>query len=577
MVKFLTSAVKFQVFEILLLISSNFVFSQTTYNTEFDSPLRIPLLLSGNYGELRSTHFHAGLDLKTQAKIGQPVYSVEEGYISRIKIQSGGYGHSIYITHPGGYKTVYGHLDRFNQDIEAYVKQAQYKLRKFEVNLYPPKDKFNLKKGQQFAFSGNTGRSGGPHLHFEIRKAKNDVPLNGLKFNFPVKDNLHPEFRNLYTYSFPENNTIGNNGEERKGYPVIRKNDSTFFVRDRIELKYEFCGFAVEVYDFLDGSANRCGVYSLEFLVDDVRMFSFSIDAISFLKTRYINAHMDYDLKINEGKSVHRLFMLPNNTLPIYSKNTFKALYRMNEDSLYHGKIIAHDAHGNKAYLEFTFKKGAENAMKKVQDVTKLVRWNEGKEFVENRSTMRIPGGALYRDIYFDYSEIASTSPLSDTICIHHETEPLHKNITLKLTPDTVPEDLESKLVVARVDEDEISYEGGDWQNGQLIAYTRDFGKFFIAVDTIAPKIVPFCFYENGEYIDGQKLKFIVTDDLSGIKSYNAYIDNKWVLLEYDAKNDTMFYTIDKHRLNSGQSHSLKLHIVDRKNNISVFESQFSY
>lgn len=577
MFKYIQFTLKLLAIGMLFFIYPDVAISQTLNTSAFDSPLKIPLYLSGNYGELRSTHFHAGIDLKTQGKTGQPVYSAKEGYISRIKIQSGGYGHSIYITHPDGYKTVYAHLDRFNPEIHEFVKQNQYNLQRFEINLYPPKNKFKLEKGQQFAYSGNTGRSGGPHLHFEVRDASNDVPLNALKFNFPVEDNVPPEFRNLYAYSFPENNPAGNNGEERRSYQATRKNDTLFFINDIVELQQEYIGFGTEVYDFLNGSTNRCGIYSLEFSIDDVSLFSFTIDAISFLKTRYINAHMDYDLKISEGRSVHRLFKLPNNQLSIYNKNIYTSLYHITDDSLHNGKITSADTYGNRSCLEFRFRIVNTNLPKENKGNKDLVKWNEGKEFVKKKCTVRIPGGALYRDIFFDYSVIPSISSFSDTICIHYDTEPLHKNITIKITPDTIPGNRVSKLFIARKNGDGISCEGGEWLNNQLVTDTRKFGKYFVAIDTVPPDIVPVNFNRNGDYSDGQSLIFKVTDDLSGIESYNAYIDNHWVLLEYDEKNDIMFYKIDMERLNWGINHLLRLQVSDRKNNVAIFEDQFFY
>ncbi len=577
MFKYIKFTLKLLTIGMLFFVNPDVVISQTLNTSTFESPLKIPLFLSGNYGELRSTHFHAGIDLKTQGKTGQPVYSAREGYISRIKIQSRGYGHSIYITHPNGYKTVYAHLDKFNPEIQEYVKQNQYNLQSFEVNLYPPKDKFRLEKGQQFAYSGNTGRSGGPHLHFEIRDATNDVPLNALKFNLPIADKMPPEFMNLYAYSFPENNPAGNNGEERKSYQANKKYDTLFFINDIIELQYEYIGFGAEVYDFLNGSANRCGIYSLELTIDDVNLFSFTIDAITFLNTRYVYAHMDYDLKISEGRSVHRLFKLPNNRLSIYDKNLCKPLYHVSDDSLHTGRITSTDAYGNRSCLEFTFRKNTNNSQIQNKENTVYVKWNEGKEFVKEKCTIRIPGGALYRDICFDYSVIPSTSPYSDTIIIHYDTEPLYKNITIKITPDTVPGSLVSKLIIARKTGDGVSNEGGEWINNQLVTESRKFGKYFVAIDTTPPEIVPVSFNRNGEYSDGQSLIFKITDDLSGIKSYNAYIDNQWVLFEYDEKNDIMFYSIDMERLNWGINHSLRLQVADMKSNVAIFESQFFY
>ncbi len=577
MVKFIKNTPNILAIGILLIISTNSLFSQSGYAPDFVSPLKIPLLLSGNYGELRSAHFHAGIDIKTLGKIGQPVYAADAGYISRIKIQSGGYGFSIYITHPTGYKTLYAHLDRFNPEIQAYVKQNQYKLQKFEVDLYPPKNKFTLLKGQQFAVSGNTGRSGGPHLHFEIREAKNEVPLNVLKFDFPIADNLSPEFRNLYVYAFPENSITGNNGEFRKRYTAKMESDTVYYIDEIIEVQSDFCGFGAEVYDFLNGSSNRCGIYSLELIVDNESMFSFAIDNISFLKTRYINAHMDYELKAIEGRSVHRLFKLPNNRLPIYSGNSSENLLQLKNDLLYHGVIVAKDAYGNKSYMNFRFRKNGEHLPLEKKDAAKLVRWNEGKEFILDENAVRIPSGALYRDIYFDYREIQSTSEWSDTICIHYATEPLLKNIIIKITPDTIPANLKSKMLIARIDEDGLTFEGADWQNYQLTAMSRDFGKYIVAVDTISPEIVPVYFNENRKYLAGESIIFKVTDELSGIKSYNGYINDKWVLLEYDDKNDLMIYRIDKDRLKSGLTYSIKLHIVDRMNNIEIFESHFIF
>lgn len=577
MIKFISNYTCKLAIALLCLAGTNCAFSQISTRSEFESPLHIPLLLSGNYGELRSTHFHAGIDLKTLGETGQPVHASKEGYISRIKIQSGGYGRSIYITHPNGLKTVYGHLQSFHPEIEAYVKQNQYKLQRFEVNLYPPKEKFILNQGQQFALSGNTGRSGGPHLHFEIRKSNNDVPLNVLKFDLPVKDNISPEFRNLYVYSFQENSVTGSNGEKRKGYSVSKRNDTSYYISNTVIVENEFCGFGTEVYDFLNGSNNRCGVYTLDLLINDVQEFSFVINAISFQKTRYINAHMDYDLKISEKKSVHRLFKLPNNELPIYSVNHSGDLMKIKKDSLYFGKIVACDAYGNRSVLEFKFKSTIDSVAPLNSDKTTLVRWNEGYDFSNNTTRIKIPPGALYRDIYFKYSELASPSMYGDTLCIHYDTEPLHRKITIKIVPDTIPAQFVSKLVIARIEDGELSYEGSEWQNNYITAQTRDFGKFIVTIDTVSPEIVPINFIEEGEYQAGDRLRFRVTDDLSGLKSYNAFIDNQWVLLEYDAKNDLMYYTIDKDRMSVGKNHTMKLHVVDNMKNVAIFENQFTY
>ncbi|MBA7525507.1 hypothetical protein ES705_17658 [subsurface metagenome] len=265
--------------------------------------------------------------------------------------------------------------------------------------------------------------------------------------------------------------------------------------------------------------------------------------------------------------------------MPIYQNTISGALYQVTNDSVQRGLIIANDAYGNKSTVTFFFRKSTKDGTEiPDRDDSKFVKWNEGAEFKTDNATIRIPPGALYRDISFHYSKIPSPSVFSDTLIIHKESEPLHKKFTIKLTPDSIPKSLESKLILARIDgNNKLSSEGGEWINGQLNVYTRNFGKFIIVADTLAPIIVPENFTENGEFLKGQKITFKVEDELSGLKSYNAYIDNKWALLEYDAKSHTMSYTIDNEKLDSGKIHSLKLHLVDMKNNIAVFESQFNY
>lgn len=552
--------------------------AQNFRENSFRSPLTIPLFLSGNFGELRSTHFHAGIDLKTEGVTGKPVLAANEGFISRIKIQSGGYGNSIYLTHPDGYTTVYAHLDRFIPEVQAYVEAYQYEKERFEVELFPSSSQFVFGKGDLIAYSGNTGRSGGPHLHFEIRKTNGQVPQNGLLYDFPVADILPPEFRNLYVYGFSDPEMTANSNDTRQSYRLKKRSDTLYVVEEIVELKHRYNGFGTEVYDFLNGSANKCGVYSMSLEIDNIPAFAFAIDQISFSHTRYINAHMDYALKKQEGQSVHRLYSLPNNQLPIYWKNPMNGLFTAEKDSVYHVSIRATDAYGNTSRVVFRCRLSSTPGEIKSKSEN-LVEWDQGAGLGIEHFNIRIPPGALYRDAYLDIRVIKTNNDiLMDTLILHDESEPLHRNVEITLNlGEKIPFSAE-KMVLARVNgSGQLASVGGETYGNKLIATTRNFGRYVITADTVPPEIRQVNYAVGQQYRDGQSITFTATDDLTGLDSYNAYVDGKWVLMSYDAKSDRLTYRIDGSRIGSGMVHTLRVVCSDAKGNTSEFNGTFRY
>lgn len=570
--------IKFLRIIILFLLPYTNLFSQKNISNDFVPPLNIPLFLSGNYGELRTGHFHAGIDLKTQGVKGKPVFAAYEGYVSRIKIQSGGYGNALYITHPNGYTTVYGHLDRFIPSIQQYVEKKQYEKQQFEIELFPNHELFVVKQGEVIAYTGNTGRSGGPHLHFEIRKSNGQVPLNGLRFNLPVADNIPPVFNALLLYNMGESNPVGNSEDTKREYRVIKKNDTTYQLTEPVLVSGNFFGLGVEVYDYLNGSFNRCGVYTIKYFLDDEFKFGFTIDNISFTNTRYINAHMDYELKLNKGKSVHRLFSLPNNRLPVYHNPDDEGIQQLLNDTLHHIRIEAYDVYGNKSVLFADIqRKDMPETMSQTNNLER-VYWYEGGIFQNGPYRISIPPSSLYNDIYLEIIYMRYNNLLDDTIRIHSVNEPLQKSITIRAVLDSTALQFKDKLIFARINEENIpESEGGECIDSKLITSSRNFGKYFIVPDTVKPTITPVNFIPGGRYIAGQQFTFRVLDDLSGINSYNAFIDGAWVLLKYDAKNDAMIYTIDRERLSSGKDHDLQIEVRDNKGNLAKYEARFYY
>lgn len=559
-------------------IFSFYASSQGTIEPSFVPPLDIPLKLSGTFGELRSNHFHSGMDLKTGEREGLNIYAIEEGYVSRIKVQSGGYGKALYITHPQGLVSVYAHLSKYNSTIEKFVLQKQYAQQSYEVDLYLKPEQLPVERAEIIAYSGNTGRSGGPHLHFEIRDAKSQKPINPLLFGFEVSDRRAPVVNVLRIYPLGSESTIQNQHKPKDFYPVVSAKKYHLKNRDTLEVSGRFyCG--VNTYDPFNGGINKNGVYSIQLYADNELVYGHKLETFSFSETRYINSLIDYSEYKLRQRRIQQSWIEPNNKLGIYNQENREGLV------VPPGKILPiryeiADIAGNMSVLEFVVRgvegntfaqKGSPNPYGQLFEI------NKKNVFETDEVTLEIPGRALYDTLQFIYLQAPAKQGMYSPIHrLHNDRTPLHKWCPLSIKAENLPEKYQSKALIVKIEEDgDLSPFGGSFSNGAIHSKIRELGDFCILVDTIPPIIKPLNIKNNKSLLAQTTIRVKVTDALSGIETYNAYLDDRWILMEYDEKNDLLVYRFDQH-LKDGEN-KFKLVVTDERGNIATYEAILNY
>ncbi|OFX27801.1 MAG: hypothetical protein A2033_15875 [Bacteroidetes bacterium GWA2_31_9] len=573
---------KFQI--ILNFLILNFLISNAQRHCApdfFTSPLDIPLTIAGSFGELRTDHFHAGVDFRTDGVEGKNIYSVADGYVSRVKISLWGYGKSVYVTHSNGLVSVYAHLKSMTKKIDDFVSQAQYDTRTFEIDVFPSKGQIPVKKGELIALSGNSGSSGGPHLHFEIRDEITEHALNPFMFNFRIKDSTAPKIFQLYCYPLDNNSNV--NGKKAKfGLEVSGSNGQYKLTENSTISACGNVGFAIETNDFTDLSSNKCGVYSLELLDNEKRIFYFEMNDISFEQTRYINSHMDYVLNETKNKKIHKSFLEPNNLLEIYKDVIDNGIINFSNDSVHTLKYIVKDIFGNTSVFSFTAKgsKLSEiNIANSTPSCEQIMPYNNENFFQREDIMISIPKDALYDTLYFKYMKSpAIAGAYSEVHHVHEKYTPINTfySVSIKATKQIPEKHIDKALIATYNDKGRLISLGGKYMNGFVTAETRDFGKFFIMLDTIKPVIKPINVTKAANISGSKSIQFNISDSFSDILFYNGYIDNKWVLFEYEPKSDKITYFIDKH-ISKGRNHKLNLEVTDNMNNVAVYETEFYY
>jgi hypothetical protein len=553
---------------VLFVFLYTFSFAQNNYPQDyFRNPLDIPLLLSGTFAELRTNHFHSGLDIKTQQRVGLNVKAVADGFVSRIKVSHYGYGKALYITHPNGYTSVYAHLQEFSPNIEAYVKKHQYEEESFEIELFPKAGELLVNKSDLIAYSGNTGGSGGPHLHFEIRD-KNEFPINPMLFGIDAKDSTPPNVSSIYVYPIGDDAMVNKSNEKQQLRLIPIKNGD--YVTENIEA-YGKLGFGISVTDRQDLTANKNGVYNIQTFVNGRQNFEIDFETFSFDESAHINQLIDYEIFQTKRQRVQKLFD-DNNPLSLYKNVIDDGLISVEDSTYAVYKIKVNDYKNNASWITVSIKGQKSDIVKTKKETTTpfYLYANESKQFKEGNITVDFFSDTFYNDLYLDFKVIG------DTLTIHKDIVPLKKDFNITFDVSKYSEADKDKLYIARL----IGYKNYPVYNytkrteNTLTTRTKTLGTYTLASDNTKPTITPVNF-KDGQWLSNYRyLKIKIDDDLSGISNYRATINGKWILMEYDYKTKTL-----THDFNDGcvteTKNILKLIVTDNVGNNSTFETLF--
>ncbi|PCJ98301.1 MAG: peptidase M23 [Flavobacteriaceae bacterium] len=553
----------------LLLLFSIFAQSQKKYPQDiFSSPLDIPIVLAGTFGELRSNHFHSGIDIKTQQRQGLPVYAISDGTVTRIKISIWGYGKVLYVAHPNGYTSVYAHLQKFSPEIEAYIRKVQYHKKSYEVEVFPNFGELKIEKGSLLSYSGNTGGSSGPHLHFEIRSSITEKPTNPLLYGYEVSDATNPSLLGLYGYPLSDDSQL-NQSKEKVQINFTKQADGSFLA-DKVHA-IGTIGFGFNAFDRQDLAANKNGVYAVKQLVNGKVFSAYDFETFSFTETRYINTFIDYAHLGKHKQRIQQCFKAPGNRLGIYTTLYNEGKISVKDGLSYTVEILISDIAGNltKVIIPVEGKRQKIKIEKENVQTGNYLIAKKPNTYDLGIAQVYFPANTFYEDFYIDIEKG------KDTITIHNNQVPAHRNFTITFDTSRYSAEERKQLYIARLNRKmEPNYTTTYKRGTTFTARTRNLGTYILAKDTIAPKISPKNFKEKQWLNNYRYLGVRISDDLSGIDTYSATLNGEWILMEYEPKTKTLTYNFDDKILDKKQC-TLKVIVTDNVGNSSTFISTF--
>lgn len=555
---------------LLFLLLAIPIFAQNNYPKDyFKSPLDIPLYLSGSFGELRNNHFHTGLDFKTQQKEGLNVYASADGYISRIKISTFGYGKAIYITHPNGFTTVYGHLKKASGRIEAFIRENHYKEETYEIEMFPGPDELLVKQGEIIALSGNSGGSGGPHLHFEFRDTESEKPINPMLFGFDalVKDTKLPQVNTLMVYPIGDNSIVNQSQRPLALNLSLQKDGS--YLSEKVLVNGKV-GFGISAYDMFDFNYNKNGVFRVASFLNGKTAFDYEFNTFAFDESRYINALLDFYRYKKMGVRIQKLFMTNPYPLSIIKTDENFGIIDVKPNLANAYRIEVSDFNNNKVVVNVPIQYSplVANVPRDIKTTNYFLKANNDNIYKKDNISVFVPAGTFYEDFYLNFDV------RDDTLTFHDESIAVHNNFTVTIENNKFTPAEKEKMFIASVEGKKLGYNATKVKDSVFTTYTKNLGVFTLARDTIAPRISPVNIPE-GKWLSKQwSIQLTISDNLSGIKSYNGYLNGKWILFEYDYKTKKITHEFDDNFILEGRN-DLKVVVSDNVGNSTIFETHF--
>jgi murein DD-endopeptidase MepM/ murein hydrolase activator NlpD len=529
-------------------------------------PVKATPALAANFGELRPNHYHMGLDCKTEKRENLPILAAADGYIAKVKVEPWGFGRAIYMNHANGTTTLYAHLNAFYDDLENYVKEQQYKQKKWNVFLDIPPHMFDVAKGREIAKSGNTGGSQGPHLHFEIRDTKTDKVLNPLLFGFPIPDNVAPDVLRLAIYD----RCISTYEQTPKYIPIKKVNG--VYQASLTTVNTDKVSFAITAYDRYSGSTNQNGIYEASLYDNEKPIVGFQLDSISYDETRYLNAHIDHKVKGSGGPYLQHISKLSGYPEGVYKMVNGDGVINLEDDSIHHIKILVKDVNGNISTVKIDVQRKLNGVAKHLDTAyyqqKKLFAPGYVNIFESNDCKFYLPENALYDSIRFRYTAIQPK--VGNTIYqLHSYTIPVHTRFPISIKAASA---LPNKMVMARYYGAKTDFSATTFNNGWFTAKFRDFGNFQLITDTTPPTITPVGFKDGANLSKQKAIKFVVIDNTEDL-DFTATLDGNWLRFSSD-KGKTFVYTFDE-KCSAGE-HELKIVARDMVGNENVKTYRFT-